>query len=296
MAPPGDLARRLWVAAVGLPVVIVCLWFGGWALGVLVTVGGVLGMHEFCAISSCRGARPFSVVASVAVAALILATTARPQIDTLVFGGFWLLLGLALILSGAAVWLRPHTTAEHGAVSSTLFGVMYVGLPLALIPVLHALPAQLGVVSADTPLELASFVVLPLAVMWVGDSTAYFVGSAIGKTRLAPAVSPKKSVEGAVAGLVGSIAAAAVVAYLGPAHWPTSSISIGTSLWMGALIGAAGQVGDLVESALKREAGVKDSGTLLPGHGGVLDRLDALLFAMPATWLALFLAGIARFS
>ena len=295
MATPGDLAKRLWVAAVGLPVVIACLWFGGWALGVLVTIGGVIGIHEFCAIANCRGARPFSFVAVVAVAALIVATSARPQIDTLVYGGFWLMLGLTLILSGAAVWLRPPTTTEHGAVSSTLFGVAYVGLPLALIPILHALPAQLGVVSADTPMELASFVVLPLAVMWVGDSTAYFVGSAIGKTRLAPAVSPHKSVEGAVAGLVGSIAAAAVVAYLGPAHWPTSTISISSSLWMGALIGTAGQVGDLVESALKREAGVKDSGTLLPGHGGVLDRLDALLFAMPATWLALVLAGIVSF-
>ena len=296
MATSGDLAKRLSVAAIGLPVVIACLWVGGWALGVLVVIGGVIGMHEFCAIANCRGARPFSFVAIVAVAALIVATTARPQIDTLIYGGFWLMLGLALVLSGAAVWLRPHTTTEHGAVSSTLFGVAYVGLPLALIPILHALPAQLGVVSADTPMELASFVVLPLAVMWVGDSTAYFVGSAIGKTRLAPAVSPRKSVEGAVAGLVGSVAAAAVVAYLGPAHWQTSPISISTSLWMGALIGTAGQVGDLVESALKREAGVKDSGTLLPGHGGVLDRLDALLFAMPATWLALFLAGIVEFS
>jgi len=122
---------------------------------------------------------------------------------------------------------------------------------------------------------------LPLLVVWAGDSAAYFIGSAFGRHRMAPSVSPAKSWEGFAAGMVASMGAAALAGSVG------AGLPLTWMLAAGAAAGAAGVLGDLYESALKRNAGVKDSGSLLPGHGGVLDRFDSLLGAVPATWVVL---------
>ncbi len=121
-----------------------------------------------------------------------------------------------------------------------------------------------------------SWIFLVLAVIFSGDTFAYFVGISIGKNRLYPDISPKKSVEGSLGGLVGSLVAACLckITFL-------SSLGWGDAVLLGMGLGVVGQAGDLVESMIKRGAGVKDSGTLFPGHGGILDRLDSLLFAFP---------------
>jgi phosphatidate cytidylyltransferase len=169
--------------------------------------------------------------------------------------------------------------------------VLYVGGGLAFVPLLRsAAPALHG---ADVGPALAmSFVLLPLLATWVGDSAAYFVGRGLGRHKLAPHASPGKTVEGALAGLAGSAAAGAAVASWALADLPAVPSPALAGVWMGAVLGAVGQIGDLAESILKREAGVKDSGRILPGHGGVLDRVDALLLAFPTTWLLLVAAGV----
>src|SRR5690606_7668727 len=137
-------------------------------------------------------------------------------------------------------------------------------------------------------------VLLPLLTTWAGDSAAYFAGRAWGRAKLAPTASPGKTVVGALAGLGGSVLAGVMVSVVLLADLPVHSVPPLAAGIIGLLLGMAAQVGDLVESVLKREAGVKDSGTLLPGHGGVLDRVDSLLFAFPVGWALLTLLEAIR--
>jgi phosphatidate cytidylyltransferase len=152
------------------------------------------------------------------------------------------------------------------------FGVLYFALPIASLHYLQ---------QADPWL-----VFLLMAIVFLGDTAAYYVGSAIGRHRMAPVISPKKSWEGAAAGFVTAVAAAAVWS-----AWKLGRVDP-ELLAAAALTALAAQVGDLVESMIKRGAGVKDSGHILPGHGGVLDRLDAMLFAAPVLLLGLWVLGV----
>lgn len=136
------------------------------------------------------------------------------------------------------------------------------------------LPFSFGIDVAVHPNK--AWIILLLSLVWSGDTGAYFVGRAIGRHKLYPKVSPKKTIEGALGGLVASVAAAVIVAW----GWIPELDLVHAGL-IGLLGGFSAQVGDLVESLLKRSAGVKDSGTLLPGHGGMLDRVDGVIFAFP---------------
>lgn len=278
------------MAVVGIPVVLGCLWAGGWALGGLLAVAAAFGAREFFALARARGERPFGLLGTVAAGGLVLLATAEPSVHAFGARAFVVLLASTVLLTGGAVWLRWPGGNPMAAVTSTLGGILYVGGTLAFVPLLRALPDQMGV--AVGPWQASAFVILPLATTWVGDSAAYFVGHAVGRRKLAPMASPGKTVEGGLAGLAGAVVAAGLVAWWGPARWEALSLPVTTALWMGACLGAAAQIGDLAESVLKREAGVKDSGALLPGHGGALDRLDALLFAFPVAWFLLAWAGV----
>jgi phosphatidate cytidylyltransferase len=146
-------------------------------------------------------------------------------------------------------------------------GFLYVPFLLSHLVLTRALPHGVA------------WVFMLLFVVMCGDSAAFYVGTAIGKHRLYPAVSPKKSIEGAVGGLVGSVCGALLARFL---LFP--ELAIGHAVAVALLLGVLGQVGDLFESMIKRSCGVKDSGTIIPGHGGVLDRLDSILFAAPALY------------
>ena len=186
-----------------------------------------------------------------------------------------------IALTGAVLWARSPTERPLGSVAVTVFGVLYAGATLAYA---YALRHHRFVVDPESGAVLVFF---PIALTWVSDSGAYFAGRAFGKRKLMPVVSPGKTVAGAIGAILVSMLGAWLyndfilrpVAQLALAPW--------TALAFGAIVSAVGQIGDLVESLFKREAGVKDSSTLFSAHGGVLDRLDSLYFVIPVAYLIL---------
>lgn len=281
-----DLAPRAAVAAVGIPAVFGLLYAGGWVLGVPLALLAALGAGEVFRFAECRGVRPLTWLGAPAAAAVVLAAVARPEFVAVapwILGGLVALMGVALIV---ALRSPGPKGAPLPAVAVTLFGVMYAGLPLAAMVLLHALPSAHGWGPLrPSPWAGLVAVALPLAATWVGDGAAYFAGTAWGRARLAPNLSPGKSWLGAWAGVLGA-------ALAGWAWWMVArdllpGVPIRTAATaggVGAALGVAAILGDLAESLLKREAGMKDSGHLFPGHGGVLDRLDALVFTVPLAY------------
>jgi phosphatidate cytidylyltransferase len=248
---------RVVVTLVALPVVLAIVHYGDWWLFALALLAALVGLHELYAMG--RSLRPL-VLAGYAGAVATLLGAHLGGIEWMV-GGFVLTLLLAFLLYGVA------ETRQSGTITmgSTLLGVAWIPLGLAHLLLLRDIPEHA---------ELAVFTVL-LAV-FADDTTAYLVGRLVGRHKLAPALSPGKTWEGFVAGT----AAAVAVAFF--ALYEQGFLTIAESIVLGFAIAFAGAAGDLFESALKRDLQVKDSGRLLGGHGGMLDRIDALLFAGPA--------------
>lgn len=262
------LVSRLVVALVGLPVVLFVVYLGGWWLFALAAIAAVLALHEYALLV--RALRPL-VPAAYAGALLALLGARLGGVDWTI-AGFLTTLPLAFVLHRIASTRQPATVA----IASTVLGAAWVGLGLSYIVLLREIPAK-G--------RLATFTVL-LAV-FAGDTAAYFAGRMIGRHKLAPTISPAKTWEGFVFGT----AATLFVAF--DALYKRHYISIADSIVLGVVIALAGPLGDLFESALKREMQVKDSGRLLGGHGGVLDRIDAPLFAAVASYYVLRAFGAA---
>jgi phosphatidate cytidylyltransferase len=263
-----NVASRLAVAAAAIPVVLVAVYLGGWWLAVLVAVAAVVGLHEFWALT-----RPLAPLAAAGYlgALLALAGAKLGGIEWMV-GGVLATLPAAFVLKGIA-GTRQAPTAS---ISATLLGAVWVGCGLAFALVLRDVPAH-G--------RLATLAVV-LAV-WAGDTLAYVGGRLLGRHRMAPATSPGKTWEGFAFGTVATVFVVFVALY--KAHF----LTIGESIALGVVVAVAGPLGDLFESMLKRDAGVKDAGALLGGHGGMLDRLDALLFAVPAAFFCVAAFGYA---
>jgi phosphatidate cytidylyltransferase len=250
---------RILVAAVGLPAVLGLVWLGGWWLWGLAAVAGLVALHEFYVMA--RSLRPL-VLAGYAglVLALLGAQLGGP---VWMLGGFLITTALAFLQKGISETRQSLTVA----VATTVLGVAWIGFGLGHVVLLRDIPDD-G--------RTAIFVVL-LAV-FAADTLAYVTGRLIGRHKLAPVMSPGKTWEG----LVASTIAAVLVPFF--ALYDEKFLSIGESLVLGAVIAVAAPLGDLFESALKRDFHVKDSGRLLGGHGGVLDRIDAPLFAAVAAY------------
>lgn len=307
--PQSELAKRLAVAAVMIPVVVVVAYVGGWMLAVLLALFAAGGASELARIARETGAEPFATLAGVASAGVVLIAAA--MLDPAVASHLWALVITLLALGAlaAAVFRRGPERRPLASVGVTVLAPILCGIPLAHAYFLrHMLPdgvedwmrvppstrhvfdaaiANGADMSAWLGLAVLGF---PLIVTWINDSAAYFAGRAWGRKKLIPSVSPGKTVVGAWAGTTAAVVAGALYgAFLlgGALELPIGVL--GGAL--GALlVSVAAQIGDLAESLLKREAGVKDSGTIFPGHGGILDRLDALFFAFPVGYWALLIA------
>ena len=257
-----DLGSRVAIALVGVPAVLALIWAGGWWLFALAAVAGFVALDELWRMT--RPLRPLAI-AGYAGAALALVGAELGGVEWLL-GGFVATFPLAFLLKGVA----ETKTTTAASVGATLLGAGWVGLGLGFLLLLRELPAH-GV--------LVLFTVL-LAV-WANDTLAYFAGRAFGRHRLAPVVSPGKTWEGAAVGTLASMAVAFFAMY------DQGFLEIWQSIVLGIVIAVAGPVGDLFESALKRDMQVKDTGRILGGHGGMLDRIDALLFAAAASYFLL---------
>ncbi len=256
------LVSRLAVAAILLPIVLGVVWLGGWWLFGLAIAGGLLALHELYAMA--RSLRP---IVLGGYAGLVL-TLLGAQLG----GTTWLLAGiLSTFVTSLLVFFV--SSARQNAVAGfavTLLGVAWVGGGLA-----HFMLVR------DIPDDGRLLVFTILLTVFADDTAAFFVGRAIGRHRLAPAISPGKSVEGFIGGTLAGVAVTFFALY------EQDVVSTGESLLLGLVIALAATLGDLFESAVKRDLGVKDSGTLLGGPGGVLDRVDSLLWAGPAAYVAL---------
>ena len=273
--------KRVLTAAILIPLVLFLVFLGPrwqWIFTLAVAAVAALAAWEYIGLAQQGGFKPPRVAVLVAIVSLFAARLLADSFTWLhqteaVFG----ILALGLLIY--CTFFRPvdHVMADA---SASVFCLLYIGFTMLALPTLHE--------EANGP----SLVTFLLIVVWAGDTAAYYVGRAWGRHKLAPTLSPQKTWEGALGSMAGSLLGA--VSLLGVAglleQWNSARLSYPEAIWywlaLAAVVNVAAQVGDLVESALKRSVGVKDSGTLLPGHGGVLDRIDALLLAAPALWYA----------
>lgn len=291
-----ELALRVLFSAAAAPAALWIVLAGGAPLAALLAMISAIATWEFYRIARATGARPLEDAGIALAGAVPLAIHAaylgvfavRPDVVAVV----------VLLLLSATIWRRGVTGQPLGAAAVTVLGVAYTAGMLSFGYAIRYHDTVVGydVVGAARltlgPLALAIppggvLLMFPLVITWASDIGAFFVGRAVGGRKLIPAVSPGKTVAGAVGGLLASVLVASLfaryvlvpAAHLGLTPWG--------ALLFGAIISIAAQAGDLFESLLKREGGVKDSSRIIPGHGGVLDRLDSLFFVLPVAYLLL---------
>lgn len=264
--PLSSLALRLLSAAVFIPLFIVVLRLGGWPYLAFVEGVILLGSLEFYRMTEALGARPHVLAGTLVSGGLAgLFYLGRAEYAGALVTGFLLLVLMLELRRGSPA----GTLANMGA---TVLGVLYVGWLGSYLGLLRSFPERHGQLS-----EVGARVVFfTFFLTWMGDTGAFFIGRAFGRHKLLPSVSPGKSVEG----FFGGIAGALLAAWVGQ-RWVLPQAPLGDALLLGLLAGLLGPLGDLVESLFKRESGLKDSAHLIPGHGGVLDRFDSLLFVAP---------------
>jgi phosphatidate cytidylyltransferase len=264
--------KRVASAVVLLPVfLLIVVKAPAFLFNALVVIASAAALWELTRLLGQHGRPVYARLGLVGGTVLTASFAASRAFEPLTLPAFTLLVVFLLVLT-APVW---RGTPSVEAAANTLLAILYVGWLLGYGILLHH-TSSLG----D---ELVLFLV---GVTWVGETSAYLVGSAMGRHKLAPVISPKKTVEGAVAQVVASVITAAALG-----AWLLPSCGVPVVLAAGALLGVVGQAGDLAESAIKRSVGTKDTGGLIPGHGGVLDRIDSLLFNLPAFYYFTLLAG-----
>ncbi len=255
------LVKRVLSTLVLLPLFVAVVAAGPvWLFGVVVVVVSGLGQWELTGMFERARVRTFRGLGLVG-GVLVTASFALPMSERLA------LTGVLLVVFTAALRGRPGTRVEWEPAAVTVFGICYVNWLLGYGFWLRDLEAG------------SEWVLLLVWVTWLGETAAYLVGSAVGRVKLAPRISPNKTVEGALAQL-----AVSVLAALAARAWFFGALTLREAVTVGVLLGVVGQLGDLVESALKRSVGTKDTGTIIPGHGGMLDRVDSLLFNAPVLY------------
>jgi len=289
-----NLGQRVAVGVVAIPIVCLLVMAGGPYFFGFVAVASALALREFYALTEAKGAKPLvvlGIIGGFAInASFFVAWPTQPP-----------LLVTVLLVVVVVISLRELFRNQGSALlnlSATLFGLLYISLFFgtligirqlfvpAVFPVPRLFPISAGMTDARIAAQIhtwGGYMVMSVFVMiWICDSAAFHVGSALGKHKLFPRVSPQKSWEGAVAGFLFAILSALAAKYLVLTFLPVASVLV-----IGTIVGTIGQLGDLTESLMKRDAGVKDSSGLLPGHGGAFDRFDSVLLVAPCVYLYL---------
>lgn len=265
-----NLTQRVLTSLIGAPLVVGVTYLGGWFFGGLMLLIGLMAQWELYRLAEAGGAAPLKGV-GLAVGALLIVRALVP------FAVGLAVVGLLVALVAELYRRRDDPIAN---LTATVFGAFYPALLIGYfvdLRVRGAAPDALG----EGAFWLTVVVVVAI---WASDTFAYFTGRALGKHPLFPRISPKKTVEGSVGGVLGAVL---IVVVLKLALEPSLGLTWGDVAVVGLVCGAVGQLGDLVESLLKRSVGVKDSGRYLPGHGGMLDRIDGMLVAIPLVVLYL---------
>ncbi len=249
--------KRILTAAVGIPIIVGLIFWGpANSVRLVMAFVALLCLSEFLKLAQAYGAQPMRIVAYLAGAWIVVGQIAP---------GAVFFLGVTLLLLTLAMRGGRELSGSLGSVAATLLGIVYTAVPFRLAADLHAVSPH--------------WLLYTFLVNWAGDAAAYYAGRALGKHPLAPRISPAKTWEGAAASLLVGTAAGGLYLRFCLAQ------RLLPAVWLSAVVSLVGQVGDLAESGLKRGAGVKDSGGLLPGHGGFLDRLDGVLFSTPVVYL-----------
>jgi phosphatidate cytidylyltransferase len=282
-----ELTRRVLFALVAAPLAIAVVLAGGPALAGLLAVASAIAAWEFFRIARAAGHAPLNDVGCALAGLFPLAVHARylnlvqPRLSYLAM--------VLILLLALSIWARGAAGKPLGAVATTVLGVLYTGGLLSFGYAIRNHPyAAGGLRLGAIPIAAGGVLLgLPLVLTWATDIGAFFVGRTVGGRKLIPAVSPGKTISGAIGGVAVSVLITWV--YVTWALRPVAQLALTTAgiIVFGVVVSGAAQVGDLVESLFKREAGVKDSGGLLPGHGGVLDRLDSLFFVLPTAYVLL---------
>ncbi|HEY6251621.1 MAG TPA: phosphatidate cytidylyltransferase [Candidatus Angelobacter sp.] len=288
--------KRVLTAVVLVPLVLLVVFKAPlWVFAVVVAVIAILAIHEYLNIARGYGIEPLRWPTYVLSLFLIVRSFAYAD-NSFLAGNFlwlteffqgWSIFLMVSLIFGIPLVFRHEMRMALAASGISAFGLFYIAAPMATLVLFRRSPYE------------AVFLVFILLSVWAGDTAAYYVGRSIGRHKLAPIVSPKKTWEGAIASVMASVAVALIVFHFdGPIRgmFTQQKLSFYTPVGasanlpvihlviLGIVANIAAQLGDLFESAMKRGAQIKDSGSLLPGHGGILDRIDALLFAIPVVW------------
>lgn len=274
-----NLGQRVAVGVIFIPLILAASWLGKiWFLSLLEIII-VVGLFEFFALAQRKNLRPQRVLGVLGGAAL------APLIYFGMASHLWLFFtGLAMALIVAELFSQPVPSGSPLLnVAATLFGVVYVAGLLSFLLLIREMPRASG----GEYFQAGAWVMMIFVTIWMCDTAAYFCGLYLGKRKLFERVSPKKTIEGALGGFV-----FAIIVALACQQTFANGLRLQDALAIGILIGIFGQISDLAESLFKRDAGVKDSSTLIPGHGGMLDRFDSEMLVAPLVYFYLLAAGV----
>lgn len=273
-----ELPKRVMFALVGAPLTIALIYFGGWILAAALGAIAALGAWELYRMAREAGHEPLEnagIVLAATIPLLVHATYLGVFRATVTVGVLFF-----LTLTAGVIWARGTQRKPLVSLAITVVGVVYPALVTYMYPIRYhdyAIDARSGTL----------LLMLPIALTWATDTGAYFVGRSVGRHKLIPSVSPAKTIEGAVGGVaIAVLAAWLYVIFLLRPFAQLSMLPVGLTVFA-IVVSCVAQIGDLAESLFKRDAGVKDSSRLLPGHGGILDRFDSLLFVLPVAYVLL---------
>jgi len=272
-----ELATRIVSALVAAPLALLMIYIGGLPLAVFLAAVSAGCAWEFFRIATAGGIEPLDPLGIPLAGAVPLAVYAAAI--GLYTPSLAAMAAVVLVVLASVIWARGPQRRPLGAAAATVMGIVYTGGLLSFGYALREHPYAIGRRAGS------ALVALPLVLTWASDIGAFFVGRAVGGRKLIPTVSPGKTVSGALGGLVVTMLVSWIYVRFALAPLASLTMTVPATILFGLVTSVAAQIGDLVESLLKREAGVKDSSRLIPGHGGLLDRLDSLLFVLPVAYL-----------